>query len=240
MQTASVVETYNQSGYAVLRNLVPEEEIDRLLSDVTTALDDVAGTSFAGAHDPEVADLLHRDHAAQSQVYDRLQADKPPSLLALAQLPALVDAVGEIIGEPFGLFSKIPLRIDVPFEIKELAVWHQDYRYVQGTPNFVTAWIPMQKTTYLNGCLSVMPGSHLQGPVEHDAAVLGKRHYPSAHLDGEIRMAPVDKGDVLLFHSCLIHSGAINMSPAVRYSVQARYTPLSATVDPSMGTVTPL
>jgi ectoine hydroxylase-related dioxygenase (phytanoyl-CoA dioxygenase family) len=240
VQTLDPVTTYEQSGYAVARQILPHHEIDQLLADVGFLQNELAGTSFAGPHDPATADLLARDHDFQSRVYDGLQAHRPVSVVALAEWPALVDLVREILKEPLGLFSKIPLRVDVPFEIKELAVWHQDFRYVQGTPNFVTAWIPLQDTNYLNGCLSVMPGSHLQGPIEHDAAVLGKRHFPSTHLDGEIRLVPVDKGDVVLFHSCLLHSGAINMSPAVRYSLQARYTPLSATVDPSMGDVTPL
>jgi ectoine hydroxylase-related dioxygenase (phytanoyl-CoA dioxygenase family) len=146
----------------------------------------------------------------------------------------------KLIGGDTGLFSKIPFRIDVPVETKELAVWHQDYWYVKGNTDVVTAWIPLQDTTYVNGCLSVMPGSHKLGPVPHDTHVLGKKQIPAKHLGGEIRLAEMKKGDVLFFHSCLLHTGNINLSDSVRYSVQARYTPLGKAVDPSMGDVIPV
>ena len=64
----------------------------------------------------------------------------------------------------FPIRSKIPLRFDLPGVSRELAIWHQDYWYVKGNVDVVTAWVPMQDTPYELGCVMVMPGSHKLGP----------------------------------------------------------------------------
>ena len=231
-------EEYERDGYVIGRGIVPSNRIDELLSRFLSLTNELSGSSYAGAYDPALSARLSDDHILQSTVYDAVR--KPNWLVEFSKTPSLVDAVRSIAGKQIGLFSKIPFRIDVPREIKELAVWHQDHFYVKGNISIVTAWIPMQDTNYLNGCLSVMPGSHKLGPVKHDVTVLAKRHFPSAHLDRAIRLVEIEKGDVLFAHSCLLHSGNINLSDAPRYSVQARYTLLGEQTDPSMGEVIPL
>ena len=133
--------------------------------------------------------------------------------------------------------SKIPFRIDLPGVTRELAIWHQDYRYVQGNTEIITAWIPLQDTPYIRGCLMVMPGSHAMGILAHDVDVLDKRHFPSEIFQREVRYVEMQRGDILLFHSLLLHSSNLNMSQTTRLSIQARYTILSAPTDPSMGEV---
>jgi ectoine hydroxylase-related dioxygenase (phytanoyl-CoA dioxygenase family) len=48
------------------------------------------------------------------------------------------------------------------------------------------------------------------------------------------------KGDLLLFNALLLHSGNLNLSAGIRYSVQSRYTALGAATDEDMGGVIPL
>ncbi len=127
----------------------------------------------------------------------------------------------------------------MPFWTDELAYWHQDYFYVKGNTGVVTAWIPLQDTTYVNGCLSIMPGSHKLGVLPHDL-MIGKKRVPSAIFDNEIRLVEMHKGDVLLFNSLLLHAGNLNLSTGIRYSIQARYTHLDDAVDQGMGGVIPL
>jgi ectoine hydroxylase-related dioxygenase (phytanoyl-CoA dioxygenase family) len=50
----------------------------------------------------------------------------------------------------------------------------------------------------------------------------------------------MEKGDLLLFDSLLLHSGNLNMSEGIRYSIQARYTPAGGPVDPGMGGSVPV
>jgi ectoine hydroxylase-related dioxygenase (phytanoyl-CoA dioxygenase family) len=223
---------YSQNGYFVAKQVIPHSEIDRLLFNFVGLVNETAATEFIDAHSPEFAEALARDHTMQSKVYDLVR--KPDWLVEFSKLAPLTECARQLLGPDILLMSKIPFRIDVPFEIKELAVWHQDYFYVKGNTDIVTAWVPMQDTTYLNGCLSVMPGSHQLGPVEHDGRA-GKRHYPTKHLDREIRLVEMEKGDALFFHSSLLHTGNINLSNTVRFSVQARYSPADKPTDRDMG-----
>ncbi|MBK6632542.1 MAG: phytanoyl-CoA dioxygenase family protein [Betaproteobacteria bacterium] len=148
--------------------------------------------------------------------------------------------MSDLLGGRAGLMGKIPFRIDLPGVTRELAVWHQDYRYVRGNTDIITAWVPLQDTPYVRGCLMVMPGSQELGIIEHDHEVLGKRHSPSGVFGREVRYVEMRRGDLLLFHSLLLHSSTLNMSPTVRLSIQARYSALSAPTDPSMGQVIPV
>jgi ectoine hydroxylase-related dioxygenase (phytanoyl-CoA dioxygenase family) len=131
-----------------------------------------------------------------------------------------------LIGAPV-IYHKIPLRIDVPFENKELAFWHQDDFYVQGNNSEVTVWIPLQDTFAHTGALSVMKGSHLNGAIPHSYRV-GKKSVPVGVFDAPVNIIEMNKGDVLFFSSYLIHSSNLNISDQIRYSIQLRYSAASA------------
>jgi ectoine hydroxylase-related dioxygenase (phytanoyl-CoA dioxygenase family) len=236
--TANQAAEYHEKGYVVVRGAVSQESIDDLLNKFVSLVNKLSGKSFTDAHSPEIADYLNGHTDVQSAVYNEIR--KPDWLKEFSKQPGLVAAVAELFDGDIGMFEKIPFRIDAPRETAQFAVWHQDYFYVRGNVDVVTAWVPMQTTVYLNGCLGLMPGSHKLGPIDHDVTVLGKRHYPSNVFKNEIRFAEVEKGDAILFHSCLLHSSNMNLSEACRYSIQARYTPLGLPTDPGMGNVIPL
>ncbi|HLG55065.1 MAG TPA: phytanoyl-CoA dioxygenase family protein [Vicinamibacterales bacterium] len=219
-------------GYALVRNVVSPDSIDSLLSHYLRLVHEVTGRAFT---DPFGADLVeyfdaHRDE--ESEIYLRIR-DKP-WLEEFSRQAGIVAAIRGIVDAPCALFRKIPFRIDMPQWVHELALWHQDYFYVRGNTEVITAWIPLQDVTYLNGCLSVMPRSHLLGPVEHDLQI-GKKSVPSSIFGGEMRMVEMRKGDMLIFSALMLHSSNLNLSNSIRYSVQARYTPVGKPIDPAMG-----
>lgn len=229
---------YYTRGFAIVSQAVAHEAIDRLLASLVDLVAELGGRRFPSAHSPELADFLNARKDVQSLVYDQIR--KPPWLEDFSRQPGIVDAVRQVLGPDIGLLRKIPFRIDAPRETAQFAVWHQDYYYVRGSVDTVTAWVPMQDTAFLHGCLAVMPGSHLLGPLDHDVEVLGKRHYPSNIFDREVRYVEMRKGDVLLFHSCLLHSSSLNLSDVIRFSMQPRYARLGEPVDPGMGDIVSL
>lgn len=229
---------YEESGYTIARQSIDYGAIDLLLSKYLGLVEQISGRRFTDAQSPALAEFMNENKPIQTQVYDEIR--RPPWVHELCLASALVDPVRTLLGERVGLFRKVPFRIDAPLETAQFAVWHQDYFYVLGNTDVVTAWVPLQDTTYLNGCLALMPGSHKLGPIEHDMTVLGKRHFPSNVFDREVRYAEVRKGDVVLFHSCMLHSSGLNLSTSIRYSLQARYTRLGEPVHPGMGGVIPV
>lgn len=85
-----------------------------------------------------------------------------------------------------------------------------------------------------------MPGSYRLGFVPHDKPLLGKKFVPSGIFERQVRYVEMQRGDLLLFHSLLLHSSGINISDRTRFSVQARYSRLSQPCDSGMGRLLPL
>ncbi len=239
MTSAEVAQEYDERGYVVIRNAISHELIDRLLGNFLSVVEAVSGHRFASAHSPELAAFLKADKTTLGKVYDRVR--QPPWLVEFSMASGIVEPVKRLLSDrEIALQKKIPFRIDVPLDTTEYAVWHQDYYYVRGNEAIVTAWVPMQDTSYRNGCPKVMPSSHRLGPLEHPNKVLGKRDYPSGIFDREVRYVECQKGDVLLFHSCLLHSSSLNLSDSIRFSVNARYTRTAEPTDDGMGGIVPI
>ena len=230
--------SYESDGYVLLKNAVSQDLLDDLDQKVVGLLREWTGIDVQSTSSKAFADILLSDRELERRLYDGVRNfDWLPGVSSDDQLK---DAVSTVMGPEFGLFSKIPLRFDLPAVIRELAVWHQDYWYVKGNTDVVTLWMPLQDTPYDLGCLMVMPGSHKLGALNHDGEALGKRHYPKGVFDREVRYVEMKRGDVLMFHSLLLHSSGMNVAKTARLSIQARYTPLNAPADPGMGTVIPL
>lgn len=159
---------------------------------------------------------------------------------ALANEPTLNRVVGAILGPDVDCFNsqfifKNPRAWGQP--------WHQDSLYF----NFdaypqVGAWLATSAATLDNGCLFVAPGSHLEPLHEH---VPDRR--PGANLgyvevvDYDVSAAvPVlmDPGDVLVFHSFLLHKSGDNRSTARRTALVYHYGATgTAAIGPASGTI---
>jgi phytanoyl-CoA hydroxylase len=99
--------------------------------------------------------------------------------------------------------------------------WHQDSFYFRfdRTPQ-VGIWIAVTQATLENGCLHVVPGSHREPVHEHvvdrrPGANLGYVEIVDFHMSSAepVIMAP---GDMLVFHSHLMHRSLDNDSSGVR------------------------
>lgn len=229
---------YQEHGYALLRSQVPHDLIDTLMENFSALVAQLSGVRIKDPCGAEMADFLNKERYIQSLVYEEIR--KPEWLELLSKDLSITAPVKDLLGARTSLFSKIIFRTDAPLETSEIAVWHQDYHYVRGNTDIITAWVPMRDTSFEHGCLMVMPGSHKDGPLKHDNLVLQKRHFPSGIFDREVRYVEMKKGDLLLFHSCLLHSSGVNVSNVCRFSVQARYTRTEEPVDPAMGQLIPV
>lgn len=227
---------YTQDGFLLCKGAVPVDAITELMEGYRWLVQEVTGRRFDDLHHGDIVEYFNHRHDHESQVYTRIR--QYGWLMEFARHPAILRQIRPLLTVPFGVFQKIPFRIDLPFWTQELAYWHQDYTYVKGNIDTITAWIPMQDTRWQLGCLMVMPGSHREGVLEHDLQI-GKKFVPSKIFARDVRYIEMDRGDVLLFSSLLLHSSGLNVSNHIRYSLQARYTPLHLPTDPGMGTVYP-
>jgi phytanoyl-CoA hydroxylase len=100
---------------------------------------------------------------------------------------------------------------------------HQDWYYSQGSLDSVTVWYPLISVNSELGALQLVPESHKWG--------LQKTENSYGELDFELEddkyiSFDMDKGDVLIFNSLLIHRSGVNNTNKIRWSSQLRFNNL--------------
>jgi ectoine hydroxylase-related dioxygenase (phytanoyl-CoA dioxygenase family) len=102
--------------------------------------------------------------------------------------------------------------------------WHQDYGYWYNdgclAPRLVSCMVALDHAEHANGCLRVIPGSHLLGRFEHggrgkQAGADPDRVAAALERLGE-RECVMPPGSALFFHANLLHSSQANTSDRPR------------------------
>ncbi|MEL6109276.1 MAG: phytanoyl-CoA dioxygenase family protein [Planctomycetota bacterium] len=238
---------YRRDGYVLRRALFDSQEIDllRRSAKADKALDD---HSF-GRDDGEggTVRLSLWNHPGEG-IYG-----------AFARCERMVSMAEQLLNdEPYHYHSKMIMK---DARIGGAWTWHQDYGYWYSngvlTPNLVSAFIAVDPATRENGCLQVIRESHHCGRIEHQLsgdqagadldrvnAILGRMDHMYVEMD---------PGDVLFFHSNVLHRSDRNESEHSRWSMiccynaksndpykdshHPRYTPLERVPDEAIKTV---
>jgi len=219
-------ESWERDGFLILRGFADSAVLaameKRIVELVRTA---DAGESIGSAYVvPELA-LADREppEARTSKVF-RVHRDEPV-FREFAEQPALLDRVESLLGPELDCFLsqfifKRPGALGQP--------WHQDAFYFpfDRGPQ-IGAWLAVTDATLDNGPLWVLPGSHRE-PV-HDVVGDRREHANFAYVeivDHDMEQAiPVlmTAGDLLLFHSHLMHRSTDNESETGRAAMVYHY-----------------
>lgn len=105
--------------------------------------------------------------------------------------------------------------------------WHRDIRYWSyQRPELISAWLALGDETLENGCLWVVPGSHLL-PISAERfdqrLFLLPEHPANIPLLQQAQAVPLSAGDVLLFHANLFHAAGRNHTRQSKYSLVFTY-----------------
>jgi phytanoyl-CoA hydroxylase len=101
--------------------------------------------------------------------------------------------------------------------------WHQDDAYGPVTPSpYLTCWLAISDATLDNGCISVIPGSHVGGLRPHQETPLGFAGHPADDPDQGIKV-PVSRGSVIVFWSTVLHKSGPNLSDGMRKAYVIQY-----------------
>jgi ectoine hydroxylase len=109
--------------------------------------------------------------------------------------------------------------------------WHQDYGYWYQNgvlfPDLTSAFIAVDPATRENGCMQVLKGSHRMGRIDHvltgDQAGADMERVREASKRLELVYVEMDPGDVLFFHSNLLHRSDQNRSEKPRWAMICCY-----------------
>ena len=105
--------------------------------------------------------------------------------------------------------------------------WHQDIRYWSfERPELVSVWLALGREYPDNGCLSLIPGTHLlELPRERlDEAAFLREDVPDNRALIASRVTPLlEAGDVLFFHCRTFHAAGANRTLATKFSLVFTY-----------------
>ena len=264
--SAEQLEHFDREGYVVVEDLIdPEEVLDPLEAEYGTILDRLAGELFdqdaiaSTYKDMPFGDRLTRIYQESGKVHSQyfdfslpqknVSYDTPmwhgPAVFNTLTAPALLDAVGSIIGPEIYSNPTQHVRMKPPEALTPLnpdtghaqlgaTPWHQDNGVVtedaDGT-DILTVWIPVWDADDTAGCLHLVPRSHAEGLNQHcpggTATSPAGLHMPD-HLFrvGDSVTVPMRRGSVLFMHRLTCHGSLPNRSNRVRWSLDLRYNPI--------------
>ena len=148
----------------------------------------------------------------------------------LIRHPVVLDAVEDIYGPNLLVWSS-------SFFIKEAhdpsyVSWHQDSTYWGlSHPDVVTAWIALSVSVVENGCMRVMPGTHLKDQLPHkDTFAANNLLTRGQEVQVEVNPAEavdieLQPGEFSLHHVRLVHGSDPNTSGERRIGYAIRYIP---------------
>lgn len=155
-----------------------------------------------------------------------------PVFESFARDRAVVDLIVDLLGPEVDCFLsqfifKTPGAYGQP--------WHQDALYFPFEPDRqLGVWLAVTEATLANGCLHVLPGSHREPVHAHVRDERPGSNYGYLEIvDHDMRAAvPVlmQPGDLLVFHSHLMHRSTDNVSDGIRAAMVYHYSP-AGTVD---------
>lgn len=224
------VAAYWRDGFVVVPKLFSDEAIAPWLEHVR---DLACGRALPSENMGLVRDVMFAKGAAKPRTPEHTICkinlfENDPILMTYARDAALLDCIESLLG-PDLLFVN-SMVITKPPGVDGRHPLHQDLLYFGFRPGdeLVGTWTAMEEVSRANGCLSVLPGSHKGGLLDHD---LPDWDYVNAGFFGASGVDPeadrvhveMDKGDTLLFHSQLLHGSGTNKTDRFRRAISTHY-----------------
>ena len=155
-------------------------------------------------------------------------AARDPLIMDWATGPLLSTPLKQLLGEQV-LLSQAHHNCIMTKQprFSSLTGWHRDSRYWQfQRPELISAWLALRDETLENGCLLVIPGSHLVQVPAHsldEAQFLRPDDTFGQTLLAQVKPVPLQAGDVLLFSSNLFHAAGRNLTEQTKFSMVFTY-----------------
>lgn len=225
---------FEREGWLLVEDLFDPAELRPLCDEISAVIDEHAERLFAEGKIPE----RYRDEGFETrltrltqhteEVYYALAGGRHcgREMFDLIRHPRLLDVVESLLGPEIVAASAYRIRPKVPGFDHGVVPWHQDSGYFEAACDqalILTVWMPLVDATPDNGCLYVLPGSHLGPVVTHHRE---ERYLAIADelldLDRAV-CVPVRAGGALLLTNRTAHCSTPNATDVVRWSVDLRY-----------------
>ncbi len=163
-----------------------------------------------------------------SYAIDRYQ-DRFAAIYDLATAPSILNIVEDVVG-PNIICWATHYFCKMPGDDKGVS-WHQDCSYWALTPSkTVTVWLAIDDADRENGCMQVLPKSHLHGHLSFRESDASEHNVLTQTIVGAEQLGkPVDielkAGEISLHSDLLVHGSLPNRSNRRRCGLTLRYCP---------------
>ena len=229
MLTSEQILHFKTQGYVVLPSFTDTMFCDNVtlfaqdaLKNQVAPIEFEADTRYPGA---PISRDVQGGHTARRllQAYARA-----PMLAQWASSNTLTQCLHQLLGEQIFLsLAHHNCIMTKQSRFSSQTGWHRDSRYWHfQRAELVSAWLALRDETVANGCLLVLPQSHLWKikPEQLDAAQFLRADIESnTSLLAQAVSVPLNKGDVLLFSSNLFHAAGCNQTEETKFSMVFTY-----------------
>jgi ectoine hydroxylase-related dioxygenase (phytanoyl-CoA dioxygenase family) len=152
----------------------------------------------------------------------------------LATHPTILNAIEKLVGpNVFLLATHFFNKYGEGNQAEAFVAWHQDVTFWGLEPPMaITAWYAVDDSDEENGCMQVIPGTHVSGVVEHGKAQqagnllsINQEVHVSPEQAASAVDLPLHAGQVSIHDGTLIHGSLPNRSNRRRCGLTLRYVP---------------
>jgi phytanoyl-CoA hydroxylase len=217
------VRAFAELGFVAVENVFSADEIES----AKQALSELIASPFAEKLcldiEPDARSRSLSPHEREPFVRKLMWFTKhEPRLNAICWHPRLICMVERLLGSKVTMVQDMALL--KPPHIGREKPWHQDAAYFLLDPptGVLGTWTALDEASAENGCMHVIPGSHLAGPIPHhhdrDCQISDSQVDVQRDL-----LVPLKPGGVMLFSALLHHGTPPNRSPQRRRALQFHF-----------------
>ncbi|XP_032812571.1 putative alpha-ketoglutarate-dependent hypophosphite dioxygenase [Petromyzon marinus] len=213
---------YEREGYVTALSVLSEAELSALRAGYDACVTEIGMEAAQYS--------LHNVHLQQAWVMEA------------AANPRVVSVMRDLLGPDVVLLDS---RFICKFPVAQVAgegkpapyvAWHQDIRYwgLDGGP-VASMWLALDDVDAENGVLTVIPGSHKQGVLEHRVAqapgnlLTANQEIPENLVDTTLAVqCPLRAGQMSVHDGLTVHASDPNFSQRRRCGLVVRYVPTCA------------
>ncbi len=234
MLTAEQVEQYRRSGFVNGGPVLDDATVSTLQSEVLRVIENRENSNVL-----QPVHLVNLSSDADHPIWQIVNIwQASPAFQALICNPKIVEMAKQLSGAQ-------ELRIwhdQIQYKPKELGGrlrWHQDsplWPTLQPKDAQITAWVALDDAEADNGCMSMVPGSHLWGNKQQAIDLLAEDGLLPEEFEGHplhMIMCPVKKGHVHFHHSLTWHGSGTNHSSRPRRAIAIHFITERTTFDAS-------
>jgi ectoine hydroxylase-related dioxygenase (phytanoyl-CoA dioxygenase family) len=220
------VRQFNENGYVNMGRVVDDAGCERLRDEMLRVAD--GDYERPPVH---IRNLGPDERAPVLQIVNIWQSS--PAFLEHVAIPEITEAVAQLSGDDLlrvwhDQVQSKPEKAGCP------TTWHQDWPLwpIIEPANLISAWVPFQDATIENGCMWMVPGSHLWG--DQQAYLDTAEHFQPTHNDpsrlpegARLDAVPVEvkKGECHLHHCLTWHGSRANRTDGMRAAMAVHYMP---------------